>query len=86
MAKTKGKWEIFYVRYLNPIFGTEGREFSKDVHMFLVSTQGGIEDARAACERYHSGSKIISIVDKLSEAAGLGMVEVNKYFDKLAKK
>lgn len=63
----KGNWEVFTVKYLVPKFGVEN-EFLPEEHAFMVSTQGGIEDAKTACLKYHSGCKIIAVLDHLASS------------------
>jgi hypothetical protein len=85
MANSESKWELFHVRYLMPVFGSEGKEFNPHVHEFMVSTQGGKADAKAACMKYHAGCKIINICNHLEELAGVGKTEMYKFLDKMKK-
>lgn len=63
-------FEIFYVKFQMPKFGTEG-EFQEQEQLFIVSTQGGREDARQTCERYHKNCRITSIQSRMEELCGV---------------
>jgi len=64
------KFEIFNVTYLTPRFGAEGEFNPQEWHM-MISTQGGKEDARAACEQYHKGCKVINVTTQMEDIAGV---------------
>lgn len=57
-------FEIFYAKYQLPKFGTEG-EFQDEEHTFIVSTKGGRNDAKKACEYYHKNCRVISVQSRL---------------------
>lgn len=57
-------WEIFEIKYQNPKFGTEGREFLPDVHTFTVSTDKGMDDAKEAFKKYYPNSRIVIVLDQ----------------------
>lgn len=56
------QFELFHVTFRLPKFGTDGQEFQEETHVMGVSTRGGEKDAIAACEKYHSGCKVESVV------------------------
>lgn len=64
LANMPGGWEAFFVTYRLPKFGSEG-EFMDQTHEMIVATKGGRKDARAACEKYHKGCKIESVLTVL---------------------
>lgn len=70
----ESEWEIFEIKYQNPKFGTEGREFLPDVHTFMVSTDKGMDDAKEAFKKYYPNSRIIIVLDqklaKINDADG----------------
>ena len=80
--KTSGKWEIYTVHYQEPIFGTEGREFHKELKVMLVSTDKGRDDAIEACEKYHKQSRVICALDKLEDKANENNSIVNRVLEK----
>ena len=81
MKKTTG-WETFLVAYQTPAFGTDGL-YSKEIKRMLVSTQGGVNDAKAACMKYHPGCRVVVAIDRLSVLGGLETELINKAVDKL---
>ena len=72
-----GGFEIFYVKYQLPKFGTEG-EFQEEEHLFIVSTCGGRKDAIKACESYHKNCRVVSAQSRLEELCGVKVLEKNK--------
>lgn len=68
-----GKWELFHVRYRMPLFGSEGKEFRPEVMEMMVSTQGGRDDAKAACIKYHPGCKVVNVCSHIEELAGVNV-------------
>ena len=74
MAKKKETgtpWETFTVKWRAPIFGTEGTQYHPEEITMLVSTQGGRDDAIAACREYHPGGLIVSSSSRLEVSAGV---------------
>lgn len=81
MEQTTG-WETFLVAFQMPVFGTEGL-YHKEIKRMLVSTQGGADDAKEACTKYHSGCRIVVVLDRLSRSGGLEEELINKAVEKL---
>lgn len=81
MKKTTG-WETFLVVYQTPAFGTDGL-YSKELKRMLVSTQGGISDAKAACTKYHPGCRVVVAIDRLSVLGGLETRLISEALDLL---
>ncbi len=67
------KCVIYCIKYQSPKFGTEN-EFLPEVHTFIVSTNRGMDDAKAALQQYHPGSRLVVIMDptmtKVDDADG----------------
>ena len=79
MAKTKKKddessWEIYEIKYQNPKFGTEGREFLPEIRTFTVMTDKGLEDSKEAFKKYYPNARIVIVLDqklaKMNDADG----------------
>ena len=83
MNNTKSKWELFIVTYQLPKFGSNGKEFDDQEWHLTVGTQGGSADASAACKQYHKGCKVLGVVSRLEELAG---VKIAKPTTKTTKK
>ena len=80
--KQTTKWETFLVVYQMPVFGTDGL-YNKEIKRMLVSTQGGVSDAKAACTKYHPGCRIVVVLDRLSRSSDLEVKLINKAVEKL---
>lgn len=63
-------FEIFYVTYQMPKFGTEG-EYQDQEILFIVSTQGGKADAKKACEYYHKNCRVTMIQSRMEQLCGV---------------
>ena len=81
MNQTTG-WETFLVAFQMPIFGTDGL-YNKEIKRMMVCTQGGASDAKAACAKYHSGCRIVAVLDKLAISGGLEEELISKAVEKL---
>jgi len=68
------KFEIYWVTFQNPKFGSDGKEFDPQEWQIGVSTAGGKKDAEAACKQYHKGCKVVCVATRLEVAAGADKV------------
>lgn len=80
--KNTTRWETFLVAFQAPAFGTDGL-YNKEIKHMLVSTQGGISDAKEACMKYHPGCRVVAVIDRLSVLGGLETELINKAVEEL---
>lgn len=59
-----GGFEVFWITYQMPKFGTENQEYDPREYTMAVSTDKGRKDAEVACKKYHKNCKILHILTK----------------------
>lgn len=77
--------EIYTVKYQIPKFGSEN-EYQDELKTMMVSTEGGPNDAKAACKQYHPGCRVVAVISRMESLAGLETSKINKALETLNKK